>query len=416
MEKAPYFSICVPTRNRFDTLEFCIKTLLHQDFENYEIIISDNSDVDNFDSKMVVENFNSTKIKYYKQSIVLSMTANYEFAVSKAIGEFIICIGDDDGIVINVLNRLYNFIHEYNCMVVKCPGIHYYWNNNNVTKYPKLIYPKSTAVKEFYSKSTLKKVFNLDYAYYHLPMIYYGCIHKSILEKIMQKQGSIFANAAAIDMYSGMCISYFTYKYIIPDFPFCIAGASAKSNGTNHHQKKKNSISNEFVKLGKIDYEYKKYNVPQVDEKTVSITWLCLNQFKHNFKLSNDEFNINIEKYLLELANTKDYNEELTTNDARLNIYNYQNILNKLNKDLTFRLVFYPKSISSNINYYDNHVELSSTLFELNNVYDASLLCEKITLASGEINTIAIDKNNYKKWKRTEKIKLIKQLIQKIIS
>ena len=37
--KNPFFSIVIPTRNRADTLKYTIKTILNQDFQDYEIII-----------------------------------------------------------------------------------------------------------------------------------------------------------------------------------------------------------------------------------------------------------------------------------------------------------------------------------------------------------------------------------------
>lgn len=410
----PFFSICVPTRNRAETLKYCLKTLIEQSFDDYEIIISDNSDIENIDAKILVEKFNNKKIKFFKQQSLLSMTENYEFSVSKAIGDYVICLGDDDGLVVNVLSKLHRFILENNSLVLKCPGILFYWKNNLVTKYHKLYYPKSNGIVEVNSKSILGKVFNLDLAYYHLPMIYYGCVHKTVLQKIVNKQGSLFSNAAAIDMYSGMCISDTIDVFCIPDFPFTIAGSSSKSNGTNHlkFSKKKSDITKEFEKLGKLGEEYSKYEVTHLNTNNASITWLCLNQFLHNFKPSN-VYIINKEKYALELVDIKEFNsKETIERKIKENNISYTQQLKDFVARITNVNVYYPKNISHCINYFLQHDDLDATLFGLENVYDASKLCEQL-----QNNTVIIvDELNLRKYKRQNKLKLIKQLLKQIIS
>ena len=83
-----FFSICVPTRNRTETLFHCLKTLLNQSFNFYEIIVTDNSDEEeSIKTLKLIEEFKSSKIRYYKTPSILSMTGNYEFALSKTSGK-----------------------------------------------------------------------------------------------------------------------------------------------------------------------------------------------------------------------------------------------------------------------------------------------------------------------------------------
>ena len=105
-----FFSICVPTRNRSVTLKYCIHTLLEQNYSEYEIIISDNSDSDErLKVRDLVKDFNNKIISYHETPVFYSMRENFEFALSKAKGNFIIFIGDDDGFVINSLSYIFLF-------------------------------------------------------------------------------------------------------------------------------------------------------------------------------------------------------------------------------------------------------------------------------------------------------------------
>ena len=55
-------SIIIPTRERSDTLFFTIKTIIEQDYDNYELIISDNASQDN--TYEIVKNFKDKHIIY----------------------------------------------------------------------------------------------------------------------------------------------------------------------------------------------------------------------------------------------------------------------------------------------------------------------------------------------------------------
>ena len=57
--KNPFFSIVIPTRNRADTLKYTIKTILNQDFQDYEIIICNNNSVD--DTEEIVKKFSDKR-------------------------------------------------------------------------------------------------------------------------------------------------------------------------------------------------------------------------------------------------------------------------------------------------------------------------------------------------------------------
>jgi len=62
MEK-PFFSIVIPTYNRGNYLKLAIKSILRQNYDDYEIIITDNASTDN--TKEVIYSFRNKKIKYF---------------------------------------------------------------------------------------------------------------------------------------------------------------------------------------------------------------------------------------------------------------------------------------------------------------------------------------------------------------
>lgn len=396
----PFFSICVPTRNRADTLHYCLKSLIDQDFDNYEIIVSDNSDEDYATTKEVVSELASPKIKYFRQNTVIGMTENYEFAVDKAIGEYIICIGDDDGIVKNSLTLLYHFIKKHQCNVVKCPVVSYAWKGNIFYPNSEMSYPKSNGIAIMNSMSVLQKVFSFELEYFNLPMIYYGAINRSVIEKIKAIQGSVFANTTSIDMYSGMCIAYLEKEYYISDFPFCISGASAKSNGnilTSKKKGKSEELANEFIKLSKVNDTYILAKVPAIHSSLECTTWVNLSLFKLNFNINPSELNINALKCFLKLKNknniwnnSKIDNKEL---DNKFIEAGYNNLLETYASNYENNMPFYFSNSSFNVGFKTDREIIDPLLFGIENVYDVAILSEKIRANNNELTPILLNKN-----------------------
>ena len=60
----PKFSIIIPTKNRAKYLHYTLLSLVEQNFDDFEIIVSDNFSNDN--TKEITDKFNNPKIKYFK--------------------------------------------------------------------------------------------------------------------------------------------------------------------------------------------------------------------------------------------------------------------------------------------------------------------------------------------------------------
>lgn len=102
----PTFSIVIPTRDRLDCLEIIIKSLLQQNFEDFEVIISDNGVADS--AYDLVTGFKDERLKYYKPNISLGLCDNFEFASTHITGEWALFFGDKNILYSNALEKLYN--------------------------------------------------------------------------------------------------------------------------------------------------------------------------------------------------------------------------------------------------------------------------------------------------------------------
>ena len=97
MSEKPMFSVVIPTRERCETLEFAIKTILSQTYDNFELIIMDNYSQDK--TQEIVKSYEDARIRYFQSTKRLSMRDNWEAALSHVNGTWMIFIGDDDGLI-----------------------------------------------------------------------------------------------------------------------------------------------------------------------------------------------------------------------------------------------------------------------------------------------------------------------------
>jgi glycosyltransferase involved in cell wall biosynthesis len=87
-------SICIPAYNNLPSLKACIGSILKQDHNDYEIIVTDDSQGDEIGAYL--SGLSHPALRYHKNPVRLGSPANWNFAVSLAKGEFIKVMHHDD--------------------------------------------------------------------------------------------------------------------------------------------------------------------------------------------------------------------------------------------------------------------------------------------------------------------------------
>ena len=93
--KNPIISICIPAYKRIDYLKRLLGSIEIQKFKDFEVIISDDSN-DHSVEELLKEFNGKFEIKYFKNEKALGTPANWNHAISKAKGEWIKLMHDDD--------------------------------------------------------------------------------------------------------------------------------------------------------------------------------------------------------------------------------------------------------------------------------------------------------------------------------
>ncbi len=117
------FSITIPAYKK-DYLEDCLKSVLEQTFDDYEVVVL--NDCSPEDIKSVIDGYDEhrhfDKIRYYenqKNVGAIDVVDNWNKLLELAEGEYVICMGDDDKLASNCLE-------EYNDLIKRFPGLDIY--------------------------------------------------------------------------------------------------------------------------------------------------------------------------------------------------------------------------------------------------------------------------------------------------
>lgn len=231
-------SILVPTRERHDTLEATIKTLVTQDFTSAEFIICDNASTER--TAQVVKSFNDKRIKYVRSEDRLSMSENWNYVLQYAQGEYITFIGDDDGLTPNALSVASSIIDltETDALVwIKAP---YYWPNypdSSLASQIGVPTPTNQLITQINTQQALMQLLDSpSYSgYTRLPCLYNSFVKREILSKVMRKSSKQkFFHSICPDVFSSIVLGACLDKHLLLKYPVSINGASHHSNGCSH--------------------------------------------------------------------------------------------------------------------------------------------------------------------------------------
>jgi glycosyltransferase involved in cell wall biosynthesis len=90
-----FISICIPAYKRIGFLRRLLQSIESQTYKDFEVIVSDDSDDDSV-FNLVQEFLSKFSISYFKNTPALGTPTNWNFGISKARGEWIKLMHDDD--------------------------------------------------------------------------------------------------------------------------------------------------------------------------------------------------------------------------------------------------------------------------------------------------------------------------------
>jgi glycosyltransferase involved in cell wall biosynthesis len=106
----PILSFCIPTYNRANCVEQCVKWILEHPGDDIEIVVSDNASSD--DTKERLSQIRDLRLKYFRNEKNEGFGYNLDRVLSESSGDYCFLISDEDEVNINKISKLIEIIRQ----------------------------------------------------------------------------------------------------------------------------------------------------------------------------------------------------------------------------------------------------------------------------------------------------------------
>jgi glycosyltransferase involved in cell wall biosynthesis len=250
-DKSPLFTVIIPCKNRADYLHHTLRTCVMQNYENLEVIVSDDGSTDNL--REVVEDAASqdSRIRYLKLPTGAGMLNNFEFALQQTRPGFVIALGGDDGLLPNGIQGMSDTLYDTGMDLLAWPAPTYYYPGIRGVNGQLCVF-RDKGVKILDSNKFLdRQAKNLQYSGDRASPMFYvkGVASTKLIDRVRQRTpGGLFYSCPTPDGYSGIVLAGEVASYAYSGRPFSIFGVSPSSHGLTYLSDSEDAkqISQEF--------------------------------------------------------------------------------------------------------------------------------------------------------------------------
>jgi len=233
------FSVLLPTKDRLEYLKFTIESVLKQDYDDWELVISDNASRENIGE--YITSLNEPRIKYSRSKEALTITESWNRSLELSSGEYVIMLGDDDILLKNyfqlaekLLNRFHQpdliytnaFLYAYpNTLPGRPQGVFVSFGSTDAM--PKHEEPYLLAQS---TKLALVQQMMNFHATFGSNM-QHGLIHRPLIEKIKKQGNGKFFHSPYPDIYAMCALFMESTRTIVYPKEMVVIGITPKSHG-----------------------------------------------------------------------------------------------------------------------------------------------------------------------------------------
>ncbi len=228
----PFFTVIVPTMNRPEFLEATLKTVLWQTFKNFEVIVSDNSNLEEMRRKnleIIEKQPDGSKVRYLRPGQWLNMPDHFEFASREARGTYVLILTDRRVMLPHSLEYLHSQIMS------RAPGIGLvcwcdHWSYSELSGMVKIGRFRGLT-KVLKSKDLMEEFARFTpwieggYWSQQIPHTCNGCYHGGLAKEIRKIYGKLFVPVSP-DFMAGFLMMTHTPEVLFIDKPLYLQHAA----------------------------------------------------------------------------------------------------------------------------------------------------------------------------------------------
>jgi len=225
-------SVVIPTRNRQKYALQSVKQIYAVTDDSVQLVIQDNSDDGSLSDMLEKEKF-SDRVKYTFIPKRIPGVDNYAGGIAQSDGEYVCCIGDDDG-VLRGITEITKWAKENQIGAIK-PGVQasYFWPGTMPSFPEGCLNLEYTDASCFYVNPQKELIDFLETGCLDLPnallvKAYHGIVRKDMFDKIYEKTGR-YCGGLSPDIYLSTSLSLDTDSLLCVNFPLTVFGACKQS-------------------------------------------------------------------------------------------------------------------------------------------------------------------------------------------
>jgi hypothetical protein len=233
-------SVLLPTRNRLEYLRLAVATVQRQDSPEWEIVISDNAS--DQDIASFAAGLNDARIVYRRSEAFVSVTENWNRALELATGDYVLMLGDDDGLMPGYVRRVGELVATFDqpdliytgAVLLTYPGVDSAYPNGQIASESYASFLRGRDAPFVVPPGTARKMvkhamhFRLRYGF----NMQFAVVGRSLIERLAP-HGSFYQ--AAFPDYYAMNACFLNARRIVGDPEHRVAiGVTPKSYGFFH--------------------------------------------------------------------------------------------------------------------------------------------------------------------------------------
>jgi glycosyltransferase involved in cell wall biosynthesis len=249
-DTSPLFTVIIPAKNRAKYLHHTLRTCMMQNYENLEVLVSDDGSTDN--TREVVEDASriDSRIRYISQGAGVGMRDNFEIALRQVKPGFVIALGADDGLLPDGIKGMYEVLRDTGMELLAWPPpLYSYPNVIGLNGQLTIFHTRGMKIVDSH-QFLCRQAKNLHYlSDIESPMFYIkGVASTKLIDRVRNRTADgRFYSCPTPDGYSGIVLAGEVSHYAFSGKPFSIYGLSPTSQGlgylSNDEQAKKVSES-----------------------------------------------------------------------------------------------------------------------------------------------------------------------------
>lgn len=248
------YTIIIPVYNSLKYLPNCIETIITQNFNNFEIIVSDDNSTDG--TKDFLSSLRHPCLRVVNPPKRMTMVENFEFALQYATGEWIMFLGGDDGLqsyFFELIEKLTLIAEKKRLSIIMSSRAYYFWPGCDLLYGDEAVSYKAFINVEI-KKSILQSIYSLFgfQTYFELPQMYTNSVFKrEVIEEAKKIQNGRMFSTVPPDANLAAIACSLESKYLFSNIPLGWIGTSP--GGVLYSMEE---VPSEKVKIGNnINYE-----------------------------------------------------------------------------------------------------------------------------------------------------------------